>query len=216
MSFVFPLPSARFEVPFAAELPRRAARLGRAGRPILEAAHGFDLSGRIPLESPRQVLIRAIGRLERSDWAILFTVAMAIAAIGMLGILGMRLASLGPRGAVAPPPSAAVSSTQAFQSIAPPAPAPAAVAQPTAAPAPPPPPPATVVSTVDAGAPGAGARLRSQPRIDGSIVERVVHGSQVTELGTESTDGARTWRQVRSASGAVGWMDATLLRRPTR
>lgn len=214
MSLVFPLQSVRREVRFAAEPLRRAARLTRSRRPGFEATRHVDLPGRVRVESPRQLLIRAIGHLEQSDWAILFTVGMAIAAIAVLGVLGIGLASLGPRGSAASPPAAATSSSQAFQSLAAPSPVPAVAPEPTAAPTPPP--PAQVLSTVDAGGPGAGARLRSQPRLDSSIVERIVHGTQVTEVGPEASDGQRTWRQVKSPSGAIGWMDASLLRRTSR
>ena len=212
MTIVFPLQAARREVHFRLQPVRRATRSSRPGPSVLEAARHFDLDARAQLDAPRRLLIRAVGRLERSDWAILFTVAMAFAALLVLGVLGMRLASISPAGATAPRTAPAASATQPFEVLAPPAAAPAAAPAPTAVPTPAAP-PAQAISTVDAGSPGAGARLRAEPRLEAKIVERIVHGTQVTEIGPEASDGQRTWRQIKSATGTVGWMDASLLRR---
>ena len=146
--------------------------------------------------------MRAIGRLEHSDWAILFTVAVAIIAVLVIGVLGARLASLGPSGTRFAPAPLVV------PTVAPAAPPPAAAPAATPAPA--------AISTVETGSPGGAARLRAEPRLDAAILERLPQGVQVTELGPEAAEGPRKWRQVRSSSGAVGWVDASLLRGSNR
>jgi hypothetical protein len=211
MSMAFEIESAPQRARWTQRPGQRLAHRDRPGRPRLEAARHFDFGAPVQaLSTPRQLLIRSISHLERSDWTILFTVAMAIAAIGVLGVLSLRLASLAPTGVVTTATGAAVPAATAspLAALAPGAPPPSvAPAQPTPIPAPP------AFSTVDAGSPGAGARLRAEPRLEASIVERIVHGTQVTEVGPEASDGARTWRQIKSPSGNVGWMDASLLRR---
>jgi hypothetical protein len=158
------------------------------------------------LERPRSALIQAIGRLEGSDWTILFTVLMAICAMGVLGVLGLRLAALGPSGAASQPAATPIALPAAIPL---PVAAPAAPATPGVAPTP----SAQAMSTVDTGSPAAGARLRAEPRLEAAILERLAHGSQVSEIGPQAAGGGRTWRQIRSPSGTVGWMDASLLRR---
>ncbi|MDP8923730.1 MAG: hypothetical protein M3O34_12725 [Chloroflexota bacterium] len=58
---------------------------------------------------------------------------------------------------------------------------------------------------------GAGASLRREPGASGQRVKVIPEGREVEALGpTREVDG-RTWRSVRDAQGAVGWISTELL-----
>ena len=58
---------------------------------------------------------------------------------------------------------------------------------------------------------GLGARVRTEPDATAGILVVLMDGTRVTELGPEEIRGGRTWREVRTPSGAAGWIDAGLL-----
>ena len=59
---------------------------------------------------------------------------------------------------------------------------------------------------------GRGAELRSGPNPAATAVEVLPDGTPVTILGPEAPMGGRSWRQVATPAGNVGWVDGALLR----
>ena len=65
-----------------------------------------------------------------------------------------------------------------------------------------------VVSTGGQG----GASLREGPHPQAAVIEALPDGTPVGMLGPEIAANGRTWRQVVSPAGNIGWVDSTLLR----
>jgi hypothetical protein len=167
---------------------------------------------RNPVDPPAQPVPRILVRRQEPSgtpiWFVLFSVTVAVLAGLILITFAARVAILGrdggSRSAAAPtiiaaPAPTAIESVRLEPTPTPiPAPSVATAASP---------------SIVDTG--GGNAMLRSGPSLQAGIVERLANGSPVTELGQESREGSRTWRQIQSATGNAGWIDASLIRRGT-
>ena len=63
---------------------------------------------------------------------------------------------------------------------------------------------------VDAG--GSGARLRAGPSLEAKIVDLVIDGTALNDLGTTANGSGHTWRRVSLGSGQPAWIDDGLLR----
>ncbi|HZO27152.1 MAG TPA: SH3 domain-containing protein [Chloroflexota bacterium] len=100
------------------------------------------------------------------------------------------------------------------------APAPAAVVAPTIVPTPIPPPPTAVPEPTPvvervkvAGTLGAGVNLRAKAGEKGQRLKSMPEGAVLEIVGTDETADGLTWRNVRDASGATGWMAGKFLTR---
>ena len=97
------------------------------------------------------------------------------------------------------------------------APASAAVLAPTIVPTPIPPPtavpePTPVVERVKVtGTLGAGVNLRAKAGEKGQRLKSMPEGAVLEIIGTDQTADGLTWRNVRDASGASGWMAGKFL-----
>lgn len=91
---------------------------------------------------------------------------------------------------------------------------------PTAVPTPIPPPPAAVPEPTPvvervkvAGTAGAGVNLRARAGEKGQRLKSIPEGAVLEIIGTDQTADGLTWRNVRDASGATGWMAGKFLTR---
>jgi hypothetical protein len=147
-----------------------------------------------------QTFRRAIWHLEPIDWIMLIAVGVTVLAALGIGLLSGRLSPGRERPETQPtPPSAPL------MPMSSPIPRlPTSVPVPIQTPGP--------RGSSLIAADGARARLRAEPSLNAPIVERMADGSTVTVLSGEQAEGGRTWRQIESPSGKVGWIDASLLR----
>jgi hypothetical protein len=143
---------------------------------------------------------RAVWHLEPIDWIMLGAVSLTVLAALGIGLLSGRLAPSSVLPSAPPTPSSAIVLPVGSQAAVGPTIMPAVTATPAA----------RAVYLVSAD--GARARLRAEPSLRAAIVERLVDGTSVTELGGPVTEAGRTWRQIESPSGRSGWIDATLVR----
>lgn len=58
---------------------------------------------------------------------------------------------------------------------------------------------------------GQGANLRQDPTTTANVVKRVDDGAVLEVVGDDRPSEGRTWRNVRDADGATGWIAAELL-----